>query len=61
MTKNTENLPIAPNMLTKNGMNVMVFADCGEQERPLLGAYYNGESWVSCSWRRDGTWRNDDR
>lgn len=54
-------LPVSPNTMTVGGLNVTIFADCGEQERPLLGAYFNQMEWIACSWRRDGTWRNDDR
>lgn len=54
-------LPVSPNTMTVGGLNVMVLADCGEQERPLIGAYFNYDEWIACSWNRDGTYSNNDR
>jgi len=45
-----------PNVLTRDGQPVMLFAYMSKQQRPYLGIYYNKAEWIACSWNKDGSY-----
>jgi hypothetical protein len=45
-----------PNIVTRDGCPVMLFAYMSKQIRPYLGIYYNKDEWIACSWTKDGAY-----
>lgn len=47
---------IHPNVVTRDGCPVMLFAYMSKQQRVYLGIYYNKSEWIACSWNKDGSY-----
>jgi len=47
------------NVTTRDGAPVMLFAYFGEQERCYHGAWFAGETWMPCTWDRQGVYNAD--
>jgi len=47
---------ISPNVTTRDGAPVMLFAYFTRQPRPYAGAYFYDGSWISLTWNKDGTY-----
>ncbi len=47
---------ISPNVTTRDGAPVMLFAYFEKQVRPYAGAYYYDGNWISLTWNKDGTY-----
>jgi hypothetical protein len=40
--------------LTKTGALCIIFTSSAPGDRPLIGAYYDGETWYPSSWSKSG-------
>lgn len=45
-----------PHIVTRDGHPVMIFAYFKRQQKSFIGAFYTKETWVACSWNKDGTY-----
>ena len=45
-----------PNVVTRDGSPIILFAYMSKQQRPYLGMFYNKDSWIACSWTKDGSY-----
>jgi hypothetical protein len=43
----------------RGGNEVKIFDGTGDVERPVIGAYRNGDNWIPCSWSITGLYRDD--
>jgi hypothetical protein len=42
------------NVTTRDGAPVMLFAYFEKQQRTYIGAFYNNDAWIGCSWFSSG-------
>jgi len=45
-----------PNVMTRDGCPVMLFAYMSKQQKSWLGIYYSKDAWIACSWNKDGSY-----
>lgn len=50
---------VEPNVTTRDGAPVILFAYMSKQDRAYLGIFYCGDSWIACSWNRNGTYLDE--
>jgi len=47
---------VSPNVTTRDGAPVMLFAYFSHQQRVYAGAYFYNDAWISLTWNKDGTY-----
>lgn len=50
---------VEPNVTTRDGAPVMLFAYFEKQQRSYTGVFFNRDTWVACSWNKNGTYLNE--
>jgi hypothetical protein len=46
--------------LTRSGLPAIICTNhSGDEFYPLIGVYYNYDSWIPCRWARDGKFHNN--
>lgn len=49
-----------PNVTTRDGAPVILFAYFEKQQRSYTGVFYNRDTWIACSWNKNGTYLAND-
>ena len=50
-----------PTVTTRCGYPVILFCYFKKQQRSYLGCFYSRDTWVACSWNKDGTYVGEDQ